>query len=146
MRNLKGCFFLANCLFTFFILSVSARAQILSAASFFKTDSIPALYLGIDFTQATLINDENSKAGIIQDKQFNGINDLMITESKKYNFQEAYRRKYWEVDISEVEKRNQKVDPSELLSFNDSDLHRVKKADVDNNFYAEWKERFRTNK
>ena len=59
------------------------------------------------------------------------INDLMIKESKKYDFRGAYRRKYWEVDISEVEKRNQNVDPSELLSFNDSDLHLMKKTDVD---------------
>ena len=131
MHNLKRLVFLPNCIIVFVLFSASTRGQALSAASFFKSDTIPALYLGIDFSKAKLINDENSKAGIIQEKQFNGINDLMIKESKKYDFQGAYRRKYWKVDISEVEKRNQNVDPSELLSFNDSDLHLMKKTDVD---------------
>src|SRR5450432_1526090 len=98
MHNLKRWLYLPNCLFAFFILSVSVRAQTLSASSFFKNDTIRALYLGIDFTKAKLINDDNSKADIIQGRQFNGINDLMIKESKKYNFQGAYRRKNWDVD------------------------------------------------
>ncbi|HTB25248.1 MAG TPA: hypothetical protein VK711_07745 [Puia sp.] len=131
MRNLIIRLSLPICIIVLVLFSAASRAQELSAASFFKSDTVPALYLGIDFTKAKLINDENSKAGIIQEKQFNGINDLMIKESKKYDFQGAFRRKYWEVDISEVEKRNQQVDPSELLSFNDSDLHWMKKYDVD---------------
>ena len=131
MHNLKRWLYLPNCLFAFFILSVSVRAQTLSASSFFKNDTIRALYLGIDFTKAKLINDDNSKADIIQGRQFNGINDLMIKESKKYNFQGAYRRKNWDVDISEVEKRNQNADPDLLKSSNDSDLHWIKKSDVE---------------
>jgi len=114
-----------------FLYPACIQGQTLSAASFFKDESIPALYLGIDFTKAKLINDEVSKADIIQDRQFNGINELMIKENKKYNFQEAYRRATWEIDISEVEKRNQNVNPALLKSSNDSDLHRMRKPDVD---------------
>jgi hypothetical protein len=113
-------------LFPFFM-----QGQDLSAAEFFKYDTIPALYLGIDFTQAKLINDEVSNENIIQERQFNGINDLMIKEYKKYDFQKAYRRITWNVDISEVEKRNQDVNPGQLKSLNDSDLHRMRKPDVE---------------
>ncbi len=131
MNQLKRLLFLTSFLFIYFLFPPEGYAQSMSAASFFKSDTIPALYLGIDFTKARLINDENSKAGIIQERQFNGINDLMIKEYKKYDFQGAYRRKHWEVDISEVERRNQRVDASEVLSFNDSDLHWMRKTDVD---------------
>ncbi len=131
MRTLKYCFFFSNCIIAFFAGTVSGQSQTLSAAAFFQDESLPALYLGIDFTKAKLINDDNSKADIIQGKQFNGINDLMIKESKKYNFQGAYRRKSWSVDISEVEKRNQFADPDSLKSSNDADLHWIKKTDVE---------------
>jgi hypothetical protein len=113
------------------LFPVCIQGQSLSAASFFKYDTIPALYLGIDFTQAKLIRDDVSKENIIQERQFNGINDLMIKENKKYDFQEAYRRTTWDVDISEVEKRNQLVDPALLKSTNEADLHRMRKPDID---------------
>jgi hypothetical protein len=131
MRTTKVVFFFPYCLTIFFLFPFSGRAQSLSAAAFFQDETIPAVYLGIDFTKAKLINDENSKADIIQGKQFNGINDLMIKESKKYNFRGAYRRTNWTIDISEVEKRNQFADPDFLKSSNDSDLHWFKKPDVD---------------
>lgn len=131
MRTLKILLPFTYCTLTFLLCSVSGRSQTLSAASFFQNDTVSALYLGIDFTKARLINDENSKVDIIQGRQFNGINDLMIKESKKYNFQGAYRRKNWTVDISEVEKRNQFADPDSLKSSNDSDLHWMKKPDAE---------------
>jgi hypothetical protein len=113
------------------LFPASSQAQALSAASFFRYDTIPALYLGIDFTKARLINDDISKSEIIQGRQFNGINDLMIKEYKKYDFQGAWRRKNWTVDISEVEKRNQSSDPALLKSSSDSDLHWMKTPDVE---------------
>jgi len=115
----------------FFFTPAGMKGQSLSAEKFFKYDSIPLLYLGIDFSKAKLINDDISKATVIQERQFNGINDLMIKEFKKYDFQQAFRRINWEVDISEVEKRNQLVNPDLLKSSNDSDMHWMRKQDVD---------------
>jgi hypothetical protein len=114
-----------------FFYPACMQGQNLSAKSFFNDENIPALYLGFDFTKAKLINDEVSKAEIIQGRQFNGINDLMIKEYKKYDFQKAYRRTNWDIDIAEVEKRNQNVNPALLKSSNDSDLHWMRKPDVD---------------
>jgi hypothetical protein len=114
-----------------FFLPVFIQGQSLSADSFFKNDSIPALYLGIDFTKAKLINDEVSKADIIQGRQFKGINDLIIKEFKKYEVKEAFQRKNWQVDLSEVDIRNQKVNPDQLKSINDSDLYRLGESDID---------------
>src|SRR5689334_18112346 len=98
------------------MLPALAKAQNLTASNFFKSDTVSCTYLGIDFTQAKLINDEASNPQVIQERQFQGINFLMIKESKKYDLQEAYRRKTWNPDIKEVDIRNQKVDPDSLGS------------------------------
>jgi hypothetical protein len=108
------------------------QAQSLSAKAFFNTDSISAMYLGIDFTLAKLINDDASNATVIQSQQFNGINDLMVKENKKYDIQEAYRRSNWTVDLKEVESRNSKANPDQLKSTNDADLTRLNPGDIEN--------------
>jgi len=107
------------------------QGQSLSAKAFFNSDAIPAVYLGIDFTLAKLINDEESNATTIQSQQFNGINDLIVKENKKYDVQEAYRRTNWTVDLKETEARNQKANPDQLKSTNDADLTRLNPADID---------------
>jgi len=112
-------------------LPALAEAQNLTASGFFKSDTVSCTYLGIDFTQAKLINDEASNPQVIQERQFQGINFLMIKESKKYDLQEAYRRKTWNPDIKEVDIRNQKVDPDSLGSKNDADLYRLGEENID---------------
>ena len=117
---------------TIFILPVIVRGQSLTAAAFFNNESVPTTYLGIDFTLAKLVNDDASNAKTIQSTQFNGINDLMIKENKKYDIQDAYRRSNWMPDIKEVENRNDKANPDQLKSTNESDLTRLKPEDIDN--------------
>lgn len=107
------------------------QGQSLSAKAFFNTDSISAVYLGIDFTQAKLINDAESNATVIQSQQFNGINDLIVKEFKKYDVQEAYHRTNWSIDLKEVENRNQKTSPDQLKSSNDADLTRLNQGDIE---------------
>jgi len=122
---------------TLFLSPFLIQAQSLSTRAFFSTDSIPAVYLGIDFTLAKLINDDASDAKIIQSQQFNGINDLIVKEYKKYDVQKAYHRTNWIVDLKEVEDRNQKVNPDQLKSTNDADMTRLNAGDIDklvNNF------------
>ena len=126
-----------RCAFFLFILPAFLQGQSNSASAFFNTDTIPATYLGIDFTKAKLINDLASNATTIQSQQFTGINNLMIAESKKYKIQGAYHRSTWNVDLKEVEVRNQKSDPFQLKSSDDSDLYRLNKGDIEslvNNF------------
>jgi hypothetical protein len=128
MKNKLLSLPLFACLFLF---SNRAQAQPLSAKAFFNTDSITAVYLGIDFTLAKLINDNESDAKIIQSQQFNGINDLIVKEFKKYDVQKAYHRVNWIVDLKEVEDRNLKVNPDQLKSSNDADLTRLNPGDID---------------
>jgi hypothetical protein len=106
-------------------------AQALSAKNFFNSDSDPALYLGIDFTLAKLINDPGSNATVVQSEHFNGINDLVVKENKKYDIQDVYHKKNWTIDISEVESRNSKANPAQLMSSNDADLTRLSAADIE---------------
>jgi hypothetical protein len=107
------------------------NGQPLSASAFFNNESLPTTYLGIDFTLAKLINDETSNAKTIQSTQFNGINDLIVKEFKKYDVQEAYHRSNWTVDLKEVEDRNDKANPDQLKSSNEADLTRLKPEDID---------------
>ncbi len=117
--------------FTLLVAPAFIYGQSLSASAFFNNESLPATYLGIDFTLAKLINDDASSARTIQSTQFNGINDLMISESKKYEIKEAYHRSNWTPDIKEVENRNDKANPDSLKSNNEGDLTRLKPEDID---------------
>jgi hypothetical protein len=128
MKNKLLSLPLVACLFLF---SFKVQGQPLSAKTFFNTDSITAVYLGIDFTLAKLINDNESDAKIIQSQQFNGINELIVKEYKKYDVQKAYHRTNWIVDLKEVEDRNLKVNPDQLKSSNDADLTRLNTGDID---------------
>ncbi len=118
-------------LLVLFILPGFMYGQSLSASAFFNNESLPATYLGIDFTLAKLVNDDASNAKTIQSTQFNGINDLLISESKKYELKEAYRRSNWTPDIKEVVSRNDKANPDSLKSNNEADLTRLKPDDID---------------
>jgi hypothetical protein len=129
MKNKYGLLRWATILFLF---PAVVQGQSLSASGFFNSDAIPATYLGIDFTLAKLINDEASNAKVIQSTQFNGINDLIVKENKKYDVQEAYHRSNWTVDLKEVEDRNDKANPDQLKSSNESDLTRLKADDINN--------------
>ena len=128
---MKNKYFIILLAMSLFLSPFLTNGQSLSAKAFYSTDSIPAVYLGIDFTLAKLINDDVSDAKIIQSQQFNGINDLIVKEYKKYDVQKAYHRINWIVDLKEVEDRNLKVNPDQLKSSNDADLTRLNDGDID---------------
>ncbi|HEY4968043.1 MAG TPA: hypothetical protein VII28_16665 [Puia sp.] len=107
------------------------KGQTVTAKNFFNSDTVTAVYLGIDFTLTRLINDEASNPTVIQSQQFNGINYLIIKENKKYDVQEAYHRLNWIVNLKAVEARNMKADPDQLKSSNEGDLTRLKKSAID---------------
>ena len=110
------------------MLSQSAAAQTLK--DFFGSDATSALYLGIDFTKAKLIDDPKSEASDIVERQFEGINQLVITESKKFDLSSAFHKPNIDHDIAAVNKRNEKVDEKQLMSTNTSDFHRLKEDDI----------------
>jgi hypothetical protein len=129
---MKNISFVYPWLLLIFFVPLSMSGQDKAANNFFSSDSVPALYLGIDFTKAKLINDEKSDPVIIQGQQFPGINRLIIDEPKKYDIQEAYHRIFWGISLDAVNLRNQKISPDSLKSTNDNDLLRLNRTDIEN--------------
>ncbi|SDC87811.1 hypothetical protein [Niabella drilacis] len=90
----------------------------------------PIYYFGIDFTKAKLIGDAAAKADDIVARQFDGINDLMVNEAKKYDIAGAFRKDEMNSDLGFVSKRNQKRDPETLLSSSSEDYNLLKESDI----------------
>jgi len=117
-------------LLSFFIglLAVPAFSQTLK--EFFNSSETKALYLGIDFTQARLIDDATANEMDIRDRQFNAINDLVVAEPKKFDFNKAFRKTNIDHDLGFVAKRNSAADAAKIKSTNTSDFHRLKEQDI----------------
>jgi len=125
-RTLKASLFLSFMLFV--VLAQPAFSQTLK--DFFNSDATTALYLGIDFTKARLIDDPKSEATEIRDRQFDGINQLVVTETKKFDLNAAFHKSNIDHDLGSVNKRNEKADAAQLMSTNTSDFHRLKEEDI----------------
>lgn len=113
----------------FFVCQASTFAQ--TSKDVFNNSETPLLYLGIDFTKARLIDDATANASDIKERQYAGINDLVITEIKKYDIKGAFHKSNVDHDLGPVTKRNEKVNTEEIKSTNTSDYHRLKESDID---------------
>ena len=71
-----------------------------------------------------------SDAREIRDRQFDGINLLIITEAKKFDLNAAFHKNNIDHDLGAVNKRNQGADAEKLMSTNTSDFHRLKEDDI----------------
>lgn len=112
----------------FLTIGLTLKAQSLSEV--FSNKDIPIFYYGIDFTKAKLINDPSANAKDIVERQFAGINALMINEPKKYDIAAAFRRKEMDADLAYTIKRNEKRDPDDILSSSSSDYNHLRESDV----------------
>jgi len=123
-RTVKASFFM---LFIF-MLAQPAFSQTLK--EFFNSSEVTALYLGIDFTKAKLVDDATANEMDIRDRQYAGINDLVVTETKKFDLNAAFHKSNIDHDLGLVAKRNQKADAGQIKSTNTSDFHRLKEEDI----------------
>ena len=114
---------------TFLIVLQATVAQTIKEV--FSNSETPILFLGIDFTKAKLIDDANANPNDIRDRQYAGINDLVVTETKKYDLKSAFHKSFVDHDLGLVAKRNEKINTEEIKSTNTSDFHRLKEADID---------------
>lgn len=89
----------------------------------------PITYLGIDFTQARLINDAGASATDLKEKHFPGINQVVVNEPKKYDLVKAFKRPITN-DISVTEKANSTIDAEKIKSSNSSDEGRLSATDI----------------
>jgi hypothetical protein len=115
-------------LLMFLMLGVTATSQTLSEV--LNNTETPIFYYGIDFTKARLMGDPNANPRDIVERQFAGINALIINEYKKYDVAAAFRRSELQNDLSYTDKRNEKADPDKLLSTNSEDFNRLTEKDI----------------
>src|SRR5690606_23495641 len=74
------------------------------------------VWAGIDFSEARLIGTEGfSNPYDIQGRFFNAWNNLILSESDKYNIREFYKKSKVINDLSVVNKRNKMPDPDEIV-------------------------------
>lgn len=92
---------------------------------FFNDSNIPLFYLGIDFTKAKLIDDAAASETDIKDRQYTDINELIITEAKKYDVKGAFRHSNIDHDLGYVNKRNTAINAAQIKSTSSSDFHRL---------------------
>ncbi len=109
-------------------LGGAVKAQTLSEV--LNNTETPIFYYGIDFTKARLMGDPNANPRDIVERQFAGINALIINEYKKYDVAKAFRRTELANDLSFTDKRNEKADPDKLLSTNSEDFDRLSEKDI----------------
>jgi hypothetical protein len=116
-------------LFTMLTLLPSATfAQTLK--DFFVKTYIPAIWLGMDFTQTRIINDPTATASAFVSQTFSAINELTVKEAKKYDVQDAFRRWTMDHDFTAVTNGIAAIDQGKLISSNPADAARLKDADV----------------
>ena len=127
MKN-NQCFrWLTACLFLCFTAQ-SVNAQTLK--DLFSNSETPLFYYGIDFTKARVIDDAAANPMDIRDRHFAGINDVVVNEPKKFDFNGAFHKSNVDHDLSFVHARNEKVNAEEIKSTSTSDYHRLKEADI----------------
>ena len=120
---------LAALILSFFAFAPFAKAQ--SLKDVFSNTDTKILYLGIDFTKAKLIDDATANTNDIRDRQYAGINDLVITETKKYDLAGAFKRSSMDHDLGPVAKQNETIKASDIQSTNTSDFHRLQASDIE---------------
>jgi len=96
----------------------------------FTSSETPLFYLGIDFTKAKLIDDAGANEMDIRDRQYTGINDVVVNESKKYDLEKAFHKSNVDHDLGMVAKRNEKANAEQIKSTNTGDFHRLKEEDI----------------
>ena len=106
-----------------------AKAQ--SKADIFNAEEI--VWCGLDYSNVKLIGYEGfDDVNRVKDHFFNAWNNLMMNESKKYNFRKFYQKNSQINDLSVVRDRNTLPKVNELVSqrqhsISDSDLAQIVK-------------------
>lgn len=101
-----------------------------TAKDVFGNSETAITYLGIDFTKAKLIDDAGANEIDIRDRQFTGINQVVVNEPKKYDLKGAFHKSYVDHDLGPVEKRNEKTNAVQIKSSNTGDFHRLQDDDI----------------
>lgn len=110
--------------------------QTLSAQTlkdFFNSPDVSLTYLGIDFTRAKVLNEITVNAGDIKDRQYPGMNNVVVSEkeAKKWDMAKFFSRNQAVAnDISEVTEKNAKIDEDKIME-NSADELRLNKSSIE---------------
>lgn len=97
---------------------------------FFNSSEVPLTYLGVDFTHAKVLNEIAANGMDIRDRQFPAINQVIVNEPKKYDFQKAFSKSTVNNEISFVNAKNAKIDAEKMMESS-PDAVQLKKTDID---------------
>jgi len=122
---------LSKPLFTYLILFLlsSSIGYGQSLKEFLNSKETPTTYLGLDFTLTRLIGDAGANTSDIANRQYGGINDVIINEPK-YDIAGAFQKSKVNNDIAQTVTRNMSVKPAEIITTNQADFTRLKEADI----------------
>ena len=95
----------------------------------FTSSETSILYLGIDYTQARLINGTEGTGIQVRDL-FPAINNVVINEPKKYDLQGAFHKSSINSSLGIVAKRNKEINAENIISTESSDYSRLKEEDI----------------
>lgn len=115
-----------------FIFGVFAFAQVQAQSVkdvFNKENKI--VFLGLDFTRVKIIGEPLSKTDDIVAKQFTLINQKFVNERKKFDLNKVFNKPNLSTAIGMVNKRNEAIDPDQLLSEDSDDYQRLDKNDIE---------------
>lgn len=112
-----------------FMFSIVQTVNAQGLKDVFNSSETPVFYLGVDYTQARLIDASESPSDI-RDRYYPAINDLVVNEPKKYDLAGAFHKSNIDHDLSLVAKRNAKINTEEIKSTNSADYDRLKEEDI----------------
>jgi hypothetical protein len=119
---------------TFLVLAFFAvretAAQSAKVADISNRD-VPAVWLGLDFTEARLIGDIGANENDIKDRIVNDINQLIVNEAKKYDIDGALKKSGVKAELGFTYEMNKKMDEKKLKSSNESDYTRLNKEMIE---------------
>jgi hypothetical protein len=123
MKKNLHLFFCGLLLFAVTALQAQKKSDILSSGT-------PMVYLGVDFSKAKVINDISATAYDIKTRHFPGINQVIIAEQKKFDWEKYLERSNITPDIAAVTAINEKIDEKDIASSSTADEKRLSEADI----------------
>ena len=112
-------------LVSFIIISVQSAGWSQERSDVFNPKT-SMVWLGVDFSEARYFGDEKDAVdGEAIKAVFDRINDLIISESDKYNLERTFHNRVISTEIEAVTKVNDATDDTQILSEDKSDYSRM---------------------
>jgi hypothetical protein len=116
-------------LLSFLFLATATHAQSVKESDITNPET-PIVYLGLDFTEARLLGDLGADENAIKNQHIPDINQLVVNEGKKFDFEKALHRSKISSDLGFSYARNKTIDASKIKSTNSDDFTRFKPETV----------------